>query len=102
MAIKGNIAKENVIRKIAEAFGNDWIGEKDKKYYVWASDGGEKVQIAISLTCPKTFIDSADSTTIPSSSQKSSEVLDFESFSVPEMTEEERKRVNDLIKKLNL
>ena len=51
---KGAVAKTNVINKIAMAFGNDFIGEVDKKVYVWADDGGEKVQIALALTCPTT------------------------------------------------
>jgi hypothetical protein len=50
---RGAIAKTAVQNTIAEMFGNDYIGEFDKKIYVWANDGGEKVQIAISLTCPK-------------------------------------------------
>ena len=50
---KGQIAKENVEKKIAAAFGEDYIGNFDKKLYVWANDGGERVQIALSLTCPK-------------------------------------------------
>jgi hypothetical protein len=50
---KGNVAKDVVTKKIIEAFGNDYIGEFDKKLYVWADDGGERVQISISLTCPK-------------------------------------------------
>jgi hypothetical protein len=56
---RGSIAKDFVMKKIAAAFGADAIGEFDKKYYVWANDGGERVQIAISLTCPKTFIEVA-------------------------------------------
>ena len=31
---KGAIGKQNVIQKIAEAFGKDFIGEHDKKIYV--------------------------------------------------------------------
>lgn len=50
---KGAIAKEAVIKKIAAAFGEDYLGEQDKKIYVQAYEGGEKVQVAISLTCPK-------------------------------------------------
>lgn len=50
---KGAIAKENVIRKLQAAFGADFIGEFDKKVYVWAQENGEYMQIAISLTCPK-------------------------------------------------
>lgn len=53
MAIKGAIAKELVAKKIAEAFGEDYLGEQDKKIYVQAYEGGEKVQVAISMTCPK-------------------------------------------------
>ena len=33
MAAKGSVAKEKVINKIANAFGEDWIGEVNKKYY---------------------------------------------------------------------
>lgn len=52
---KGSVAKVNVANKIAEAFGADYVGCEDgKKWYVWADDGGERVQIAITMTCPKT------------------------------------------------
>lgn len=50
---RGSVAKEKVIAKIKEVFGNDYIGENANKHYVWAMDSGERVQIAISLTCPK-------------------------------------------------
>lgn len=52
---KGNTAKEKVTKKIIDAFGSDYVGEFDKKLYVWADDGGNKVQISISLTCPKVY-----------------------------------------------
>lgn len=54
---RGSIAKDYVEKKIASAFGSDFIGMYDKKLYVWANDGGERVQIAISLTCPKVQIE---------------------------------------------
>ena len=60
MAAKGTIGKQNVIAKIAEAFGKDYIGEHDKKIYVWTQENGERIQIAISMTCPKTMIDVGD------------------------------------------
>ena len=53
------IAKQTVADKIAEAFGENFLGEYDKKYYVIANDGGEQVQIAISLTCPKNPVEFA-------------------------------------------
>jgi hypothetical protein len=50
---RGNIAKDLVEKKIITAFGADYVGTADKKIYVQALENGEKVQIAISLTCPK-------------------------------------------------
>ena len=55
---KGSIAKEAIVRKLSEAFGEDFLGEYDKKYYVKAKENGQYVQIAISLTCPKTPVES--------------------------------------------
>ncbi len=53
---KGSVAKEKVVEKLKSAFGADYIGEFDKKVYLWADDGGERVQITISMTCHKPFI----------------------------------------------
>ena len=57
MAAKGSVAKEAVVKKIAEAFGDDFLGSYDKKYYVRAKENGQYVQIALSMTCPKTPIE---------------------------------------------
>lgn len=57
---KGAEGKAKVIAKIAEAFGTDYIGEVDKKVYVWTTENGERIQIAIALTCPKVMVDCAD------------------------------------------
>jgi hypothetical protein len=102
---KGNIAKNQVVDKIRAAFGADFIGEYEKKYYVWAQENGERIQIAISLTCPKVPVQVAatpitgdynfeDDATAP--------VVAASSFKPAEITEEERARVNDLLKKLGL
>lgn len=103
MAVKGTQAKENVIRKIAEVFGDNYIGEVDKKYYVWADDGGEKVQIAITLTCPKTAVSSG---TAPTAKAEPA-VLDFSDDSStvkPEATisAEEKENIARLMKELGL
>ena len=106
---KGAIAKQNVVKKIQEIFGADFIGEVDKKIYVWANDGGaEKVQIAISLTCPKIEVsvgaaapavsnggwdfDAAASVT-PTVTQSAESV---------EITQEEQDNIAALLKKLGL
>lgn len=57
---RGANAKIQVENIIKEAFGANFAGVADKKLYVWADDGGEKVQIAITLTCPKANVDFGD------------------------------------------
>ena len=61
MAIRGSIAKAHVAEVMAKAFGEDWIGEYNGKYYIWAKDGSQRVQIAVALTCPKTLVGAVDS-----------------------------------------
>ena len=104
---KGNIAKQNVVKKIQEIFGADFIGEVDKKIYVWTQENGERVQVAISLTCPKTPIE-VSGAPIPNFSGG----MDFESMGaatvaptsyVPaEISEEEKQTVADLMARLGL
>lgn len=103
MAARGSIAKEKVAKKLAEAFGNDWIGEYDRKYYVWSEENGERVQIAISMTCPKSAVGAA--------SASKEDVLDFTgdaSSSIGggnvnvEITADEKKNIADLMARLGL
>lgn len=101
---RGSIAKENVIAKIQEAFGADWIGEENKKYYVWAKDGSEKVQICISLTCPKNPVGTVDM------SSAFGDGIDFEAepvlaptkFEPAEITEQEKDNLKALMDRLGL
>lgn len=50
---KGSLAKERVMNRIRELYGNDYVGTENNKVYVYEDDGGERVQIAISFVCPK-------------------------------------------------
>lgn len=103
---KGAIAKENVAKKIAAAFGADFVGEFDKKLYVWAEENGEKVQIAISMTCPKNPVGNIDFSAEPGDS------LNFEDMSAgpvaggnatkAEVTDEEKKNIAELMARLGL
>ena len=105
MAARGSIAKDAVVKRLMEAFGEDYIGEFDKKQYVWANDGGQKVQIAIALTCPKTNVGDA-------TLDRTSNVLDFENMSAAdvgsatrqrvEITEDEKAHIQKLMAELNL
>lgn len=105
---RGTEAKKQVTNKLAEAFGDNYIGEHDKKIYVWANDGGEKVQIAISLTCPKTNIEIAVGLAEPSGDW---DFTDDSSKAVPiavsnaapaEITEEEINNLQTMMERLGL
>lgn len=104
---RGSLAKEDVVRKIAAAFGADYIGEADKKYYVYGEENGEKIQIAIALTCPKVAIE-----TIAVSAPKPT-ALNFEEDDGPkakvvvpaapiEITAEERSNIAAMMARLGL
>ena len=102
---KGAVAKENVTKILAEAFGSNFIGEYDKKYYVWAQENGEKVQIAISLTCPKVAVEvSAAPITGDFNFEDDAPavVVAAGGFQPAEITDDERDKVRDLMKALGL
>ena len=101
---KGTNAKNAVINKIAMAFGTDYIGEIDKKVYVWADDGGEKVQIAIALTCPKNPVETGGVSTAPVSGWDFSDnvVTASAPVSKAEITPEEQARIADMKSRLGL
>lgn len=98
MASKGAIAKENIANKLKETFGSNYLGEYDKKYYIVADDGGQQVQIAITMTCPKN----------PVAAVGAGGGFDFENptmlgptgFDPAQITPEEEEKVQDLMKKL--
>ena len=103
---KGQIAKDLVEKKIQAAFGADYVGTFDKKIYVTAMENGEKVQIAISLTCPKVpvIVDNTvqigdynfeDSTPAVTTSATGT-------FVPAEISDEERQTVADLMARLGL
>lgn len=105
---KGNVAKEAIVKKIAAAFGSDFIGEYDKKIYVWENDGGERVQIAISLTCPKVPIQVDTSVSADggdwdfSDNPATSTTIAVASAGPAEITEEEKNNIAELMARLGL
>lgn len=98
---RGAEAKKKVIEKIKEVFGDDFIGEVSNKYYVYATEAGEKLQIAISLTCPKNPVAIEG---VPSFDGG----FDFSAPPVvkpepaTEITEQEKQNIADLMAKLGL
>ena len=100
---KGAEAKEYVAKKLKEVFGDDYVGEVDKKYYVWAYEGGQKMQIAIAMTCPKTPVGN-----IVEEKKEAFDWSDSGNESAPstfkpvEIEDSEREKVAELMKKLGL
>lgn len=106
---KGANAKIVVENKIREAFGNDFIGVADKKIYVWADDGGDRVQIAISMTCPKTGIAGGDPIAPKDNDpgdwnfeDASDGATEATTFKPAEVSDEEIGRINDLMSRLGI
>lgn len=106
MAARGSVAKENIAKKLQETFGKDYIGEFDRKYFIWGNDGGERVQIAISMTCPKTPIEvdktidtggDWDFTDTPKTA-----AIPIASAAPAEITQDELDNVAELMRKLGL
>lgn len=100
---KGNVAKDRVFQKIQDAFGDAVIGVYDKKLYVWEQDEGEKVQIAISLTCPKNPVAVNTPTTGGGFDfSGDNEVVAPEKFVPAEVTQEEKETIEALMARLGL
>ena len=98
---KGNIAKENVVKILEKAFGDDYVGEFDKKYYVWADDGGNRVQISIALTCPKVYRGVEETTPTEMNFDDDSEDT-AGSFTPADISQEEQDTLAALMERLGL
>jgi hypothetical protein len=101
---KGAVAKSKIAEKLKDLFGENYVGESGGKHYVWENDGGEKVQIAISLTCPKNPIGTVDMSSAFGGG------LDFEAepvvvqtkFEPAEITEQEVENLAAMMERLGL
>ena len=102
---RGNDAKDYVIERIKNAFGEDFVGIYDKKVYVWSKEDGEKIQVCLSLTCPQVPV--GDAAMLPTVGGG----LDFEAmdtikatsnFKPAEITKDEQANIEELMKKLGL
>lgn len=99
---KGAIAKQVVEDKLRDAFGKDFVGvdSSSKKIYVQAEEDGEMVQIAITMTCPKTPFVTGNNTTndgFPTGNFGAPDV-----FQPAEITQNELDNVRKMIQELGL
>lgn len=101
---KGALAKQEVADTIKAAFQDKYIGEFDRKYYVWANDGNEKVQISIALTCPKIYrgIEESSTGVLNFDDENFPAAKDSESFKPADITPEETETLTKLMEKLGL
>lgn len=53
---KGATAKANLLERFKTALGQDFVGmdSDGKKAYFWSSENGERMQVCITMTVPKT------------------------------------------------
>ena len=99
MAAKGTYAKENIINKIKSSFGEDFVGVYDKKVYLWSEENGEKIQVCLNLTCPKTPIGKIEDYTVGDSINFEEPAVDR---SVPEISQNEKETIANLMEKLGI
>lgn len=96
---KGTKAKENVAQKLKSIYGDDFIGEYQKKIYIWEQDdGGQKVQIAVSMTCPKNIVGEVQ--TGGDLNFESAPILGVSGYEPATFTKEEEEDIQNLMKKL--
>lgn len=104
---KGNIAKENLINKIIESLEESYLGTYDKKYYFVMPENGEKVQIAISMTCPKTPVEFSTAVETDgdwdfSDDKPKASAVAVTNAAPAEITEQEQQNIADLMARLGL
>ena len=109
---RGAEAKEQVMQKIIECFGQDKAFVYDKKLYITTKEDGAPIQVCLSLTCPKTLVEPSGSTVAVEPPKSAfSGGIDFESlggtseptaFKPAEITEQEKETVRDLMARLGL
>lgn len=103
MAAKGAEAKNLVISKIKEAFGEDYILTEGSKVYVWAEDGANgRVQIAMALTCPKAMVGECAPVAVVGNQLDFEAELPSAQADPEQITEQEKNNIAELMKRLNL
>ena len=99
--MKNDEAKKLVVKKIKEVFGENFIGESNKKYYVWIGAGADRTQVAISLTVPKIPVEKVTLSDYDFESSDNFEVAPTK-FEPSEITQEEKDNIEKLAKMLGL
>lgn len=102
MAVRrGDAAKDLITKTILSTFEGSFVS--DKKIYISVNDGssGEVVQIAVSLTMPKTPIAGGGNSALSTSSSGGVSAPATE-FTPTELAPEDKVKIEDLKRKLNI
>ena len=93
---RGSIAKTNLLEKFKTVLGQDFVGmdSDGKKAYFWSTENGEKMQVCITMTVPKT----------PLTTDTMPKEMVFGDGPVPvsPISEDEQATLDRLMKELNL
>lgn len=100
--MKGQDAKNKVINTIAEAFGDNYLGEVDKKLYVISEENGEKMQVCISLTIPKNPVAIPQVVPIGGKLNFEERIPQAQVVQPAQITEKEQQLAQDLLRRLGL
>lgn len=101
---KGSLAKEEIFSKILEIFDGSFIYNNGKEVRIPWKEGDNLVQIKVTLTCAKDNVSPTGDETVNTVIDK--EEASIGNFPTPkkrtEVTEEEKKNVEDLLSALGL
>lgn len=103
---KGTEAKKALMQKIISALSDCYVGEADKKYYFNSMENGERVQVCLSMTCPKVPIEGG---TAPAANTTSTGNFDWSGGTAApapaapvEISKEDDAQVTELMRKLGI
>jgi len=96
MAARGSESKSIITKKILETFEGSFLNDGGKEIRIPMNEGGEVVQIKVTLTAAKINVEGGNPSSTPQNAVAA----------IPEgdrtITEAEKKEVTDLIEKLGL
>lgn len=105
MAVKGAASKAKVIETLLKTFPNSFVYNDGKEIRIPMMENGEEVEIKVALSCAKTAVRQATSTPaawdVPPSPSNEKPVPVMEE-APPQISEEDRAKVRELMAKLGL
>ena len=105
MAAKGAESKSLVTKKILEIFPNAFLYNNDKEIRIPLTEQGETVEIKVVLSCAKTPVREAavlDWSGSSSTAPAAEPVPTTSKVAPPQISEEDRRKVQELMAKLGL